>query len=176
MLRTIRTTSLVVLVSFASIPSPAQDASRAEMKGLDEQVQEVKSDVLSIGAELSRLEERLLYPSNTQVAVFVALAEGQQFRLDSVQLEIDGTLVAHYIYSFKELEALQKGGVQRLYTGNIPTGEHQLGIALAGKLPSGADYSHTEQFTFNKGVEPKLVGVTLAGPDAGSNAISVGDW
>jgi len=176
MLRTIRTTVLVLLISVASVSSPAQDASRAEMKGLDEQVQEVKSDVLSIGAELSRLEERLLYPSNTQVAVFVALAEGQQFRLDSVQLEIDGTLVAHYIYSFKELEALQQGGVQRLFTGNIPTGEHQLGVALAGKLPNGADYSHTEQFTFSKGVEPKLVGITLAGPDAGSNAISVGDW
>ena len=43
----------------------AQDLTREQMKGLDEQVQEIKSDVLSIAAELDGLEERLLYPSNT---------------------------------------------------------------------------------------------------------------
>ncbi len=96
------------------------DASyREQMKGLDEQVQEVKSDVLSIAAELARLEERLLYPSNTHLAVFIALAERDTLRLDAVQIQIDGQLVAHSIYSFKELEALQKGGVQRIYTGNV---------------------------------------------------------
>jgi hypothetical protein len=90
------------------------DASyREQMKGLDEQVQEVKSDVLSIAAELKRLEERLLYPSNTHLAVFVELVERDTLRLDSVRIQIDGAQVAHSIYSFKELEALQKGGVQR---------------------------------------------------------------
>ena len=81
-------------------------------RGLDEQVQEIKSDVLAIAAELNQLEERLLFPSNTQVAVFVSLADGETFRLDSVQIQLDGKPVAHHIYTFKELEALQKGGVQ----------------------------------------------------------------
>lgn len=84
---------------------------RQQMRGLDEQVQDVKSDVLSIAAELNQLEEKLLYPSGTQVAVFVALAKGDQMRLDAVRIQIDGQLVAHYIYSAKELEALRKGGV-----------------------------------------------------------------
>jgi hypothetical protein len=91
-----------------------------------------------------------------------------------VRIQIDGQPAAHYIYSFKELEALQKGGVQRIYTGNMPTGAHQLEIAVMGKL-DGKDYARTESFTVNKGVEPKLVGITLAGPEAGG-AISVGDW
>ena len=72
-----------------------------QMRGLDEQVQEVKSDVLSISQELSRLEEKLLYPSGTQVAIFVALAKGDPMRLDSVRLQIDGQLVTHHIYSAK---------------------------------------------------------------------------
>src|SRR5262245_61105788 len=83
-----------------------QQNNQQQMRGLDEQVQEIKSDVLSIAAELNRLEEKLLYPSGTQVAVFVELAKGDQVRLDAVRLQIDGQLVAHYIYSFKELEAL----------------------------------------------------------------------
>jgi hypothetical protein len=148
------------------------DASyREQMKGLDEQVQEVKSDVLGIAAELARLEEKLLYPSNTHLAVFIALAERDTLRLDAVQIQIDGQPVAHSIYSFKELEALQKGGVQRIYTGNVATGEHKIEVTIAGKLDTGKDYSRTEHFSFNKGIEPKLLGVTL-----GSSQLQLGDW
>jgi hypothetical protein len=167
---------LVLLGVFAGAPVLAQDISRQQMKGLDEQVQEIKSEVLEIAAELSLLEERLLFPSNTQVALFVAVAEGKAFRLDSVQLRIDGELVAHHIYSAKELEALQKGGVQRIFTGNVPSGQRQLEVAVAGKSAGGRDFSQVENFSFSKGVEPKLVGITLAGPDSGSAAIKVGDW
>ena len=109
MSQAIRSLVLSILLCVCATPGRTQDAAREQMKGLDEQVQEIKSDVLSIAAELNQLEEKLLYPSNTQVAVFVALAEGETFRLDAVQIQIDGQLVAHYIYSFKELEALQKG-------------------------------------------------------------------
>jgi hypothetical protein len=157
-------------------PTRAQDAYREQMKGLDEQVQEVKSDVLSIAAALNQLEEKLLYPSDTHLAVFVSLAHGETLRLDAVQIQIDGQLAAHYIYSFKELEALQKGGVQRIYTGNIATGQHEIEVSLSGKLASGKDYSHTERFPFTKAIQPKLMGVTLAGPDSGKPAINVGDW
>jgi hypothetical protein len=155
----------------ASASAVAEATYREQMKGLDEQVQEVKSDVLSIAAELSRLEERLLYPSGTHLAVFVALAPRDTLRLDAVQIQIDGQPVAHSIYSFKELEALQKGGVQRIYTGNVASGEHQIEVTIAGKLDTGKDYSRTERFAFSKGVEPKLLGVTL-----GSSELQLGDW
>jgi len=146
------------------------------MQGLDEQVQEIKSDVLRIAAELGRLEERLLYPSNTQVAVFVSLAEGETFRLDSVQVRIDGDLIAHHIYTFKELEALQKGGVQRIYTGNISTGEHRIEVSIAGKLPGGDDFTRSQSLPFHKDVEPKLVGMTLAARDSGDASIRLAGW
>ncbi len=153
------------------------DASpeQREMRGLDEQVQEVKSDVLSIGAELNQLEEKLLYPSGTQVAVFVALAKGDEMRLDTVRLEIDGQLVTHYIYSAKELEALRKGGVQRLYVGNVATGEHQLNVLVEGKLKSGTDFSRTEHFTFHKEVKPRLVELTVSDPASSKTAITLGE-
>ena len=147
-----------------------------QMRGLDEQVQEVKSDVLSISQELSRLEEKLLYPSGTQVAIFVALAKGEQMRLDSVRLQIDGQLVTQHIYSAKELEALRKGGVQRIYVGNVSTGDHQLEVLVDAKLEDGKDFSRTEHFTFRKEVKPKLVGLTLAEPKSGNTPVALGDW
>jgi hypothetical protein len=163
--------TFAALAVLASSGAGAEASYREQMKGLDEQVQEVKSDVLSIAAELSRLEERLLYPSGTHLAVFVALTPRDTLRLDAVQIQIDGQPVAHSIYSFKELEALQKGGVQRIYTGNVASGEHQIEVTVAGKLDTGKDYSRTERFAFSKGVEPKLLGVTL-----GSSELQLGDW
>jgi len=153
----------------------AATPDQRQMRDLDEQVQQTKSDVLSIAAELSQLEEKLLYPSGTQVAIFVALAKGDELRLDAVRLQIDGQLVAHYIYSAKELEALRKGGVQRIYVGNVATGDHKLNVLVDGKLKSGSDFNRTELFTFHKEVKPKLVELTVAGPDAGSTPITLGE-
>ena len=168
--------ALALLLAVGDCARPARAESKAEskakMQSLDEQVQDIKSDVLGIATQLDRLEERLLYPSNTEVAVFVSVAEGETFRLDSVQIQIDGEAVARHIYSFKELEALQKGGVQRLYTGNIQTGDHRLDVRVAGK--SGAsDVNASQTFGFRKEAGPKLVGITLAG---GGSSIELGGW
>jgi hypothetical protein len=175
--------SAQVVITPASAPAAVQKPSQEEitsdqreMKGLDEQIQEIKSDALRMSAELSQLEEKLLYPSGTQVAIFVELVKGDTMRLDAVRLQIDGQLVAHYIYSAKELEALRKGGVQRIYVGNVATGDHKLDVLVDGKLEGGADFSRTGQFTFRKEVKPKLVGLTLAGPRSGNTSIALGDW
>ncbi len=173
----LRRFSLLLLLAYGSIAmGGGQDISGDEMRSLDGQVQEIKSDVLNIASELSNLEERLLYPSNTQIAVFVSIAEDEQFRLDAVQIEINGEMATHHIYSFQELEALQKGGVQRAYTGNIVTGEHELRVTMIGKLENGKDFSESGSFGFSKGVKPKTLGITLAGPGLGKSEIQVGDW
>ena len=149
----------------------AQEISKEQIKGLDEQVQEIKSDVLSIASELNQLEEKLLYPSNTQVAVFVSLVSGETFRLDSVEIQLDGNPATHHIYTFKELEALQKGGVQRIYTGNIRSGDHDLEVSVIGKSSGGGDLLKTNRFKINKDVGPKIVEISLA-----SQSITLKDW
>jgi len=154
----------------------ADTASQQEMRSLDEQVQEIKTDVLSIASELSLLEEQLLFPSNTQVAVFVSLAQEDSFRLDAVRIHIDGELAMHHIYSFKELDALKSGGVQRIYTGNFSTGEHTLEVSVIGKLENGSDFEQSDQFTFSKGIDPSLLGIALAGPAAGGAPIQLQVW
>jgi hypothetical protein len=94
------------------------------------------------------------------------------FRVDAMQINIDGQLATHYIYGFKELEALQNGGVQRIYTGNLATGAHEIQVSVSGKTQGGNDFSRTESFAFSKGIEPKLLGITLAGPEN----IQLGNW
>lgn len=172
MFKVLKMIVLGVSVLFLILPAYGQEPAKEQVKGLDEQVQEIKSDVLSIAAELNQLEEKLLYPSDTQIAVFVSLAKGEKFRLDAVDIEVDGKSVAHHLYTFKELEALQKGGVQRIYVGNVRTGEHALHVTVLGKSEGGSDFRKDESFKVSKSIGPKLVGVVLAG----SNTITTKDW
>ena len=142
--------------------SYGKEISKEQVKGLDEQVQEIKGDALSISAELAKLEEKLLYPSNTEVSVFVSLKTGETFRLDSVDIQVDGKPVTHHLYTLKELEALRKGGVQKIYTGNIRTGDHDLDVQVSGKTSGGSDFQRSGHFTLSKDVAPKIVEVSLA--------------
>lgn len=155
---------LISVILFAAMwtTAYAQDVSREQIKGLDEQVQEIKADALAIAAELNQLEEKLLYPSGTQIAVFVAWETDDTFRLDTIEVELDGEPTARHIYTFKELEALKKGGVQRLYTGNITIGDHEMHVLANGKSSAGFEVKNAKQFKVHKGVGPKIVEILLA--------------
>ncbi len=168
----------IICALLAGLPAAglAEEVSREEIKGLDEQVQEIKSEALGIAAALNRLEEKLLYPSNTQLSLFVSLAKGDDFRLDAVEVAIDRKVVANHLYTFKELEALQQGGVQRLHTGNIRTGEHDLRVTMVGKSKSGGEYRHSAEFKIQKEVGPELVELVLSGPGVNAESISKNEW
>jgi len=179
-LRALRRTfaSWTIVAAFLLAGAPDAMGAEATIQSLDEQVQAIKGDVLAIAAELSNLEERLLHPSDTQVAVFVAFADEARegLLLDSMHVSIDGQPVADHVYSFKELEALAKGGVQRIHTGNLRGGKHRLGVRVAGQLANGKDFEQTQEIDFEKLVEPKRLGITLTGGGSGGASVAIGDW
>jgi len=175
MCRYLQMLTLSLLMSVNSV-AIAEQVSRDQIKGLDEQVQDVKKDVLNLTSELSRLEEKLLFPSNTQVALFVSLNKEDDFRLDSVQIKLNNKVVAHHLYAFRELEALHRGGVQKIYTGNIKTGEHNLVVSFVGKAPAGGEYRRSASYKVNKSVGPKFVEIKIAGPAIDDKGIHFQDW
>lgn len=160
---------LVLLFGISGLVG-AEEVTKEQIKGLDEQVQDIKKDVLAISAELNLLEEKLLYPSNTHIAFFVSVAPDSGFEPDSVQLTLDKKEVANYIYSFKEVQALQKGGVQRVFTGNVRTGDHNLEVSVMGKQ-GGGKKSNTATYTVTKGIKPQFVEIRVSG-----SGIEFRDW
>jgi hypothetical protein len=126
-------------------------------KALDQQVQALKNAVLELNRELFILEEEMLFPGNTQVSVFLSLDIGNYFKLDSVQLQIDNKELTNYLYTEREVKALQRGGVQRLYLGNLKSGEHELVAFFTGVGPKGRDYKRGATVTFSKGIGPKYL-------------------
>jgi hypothetical protein len=140
---------------------PAAADAQAAAGSVDEQVQSLKSDVLSLNRDLFVLEQELLYPANTQVAVFVSMDAGTFFALDSVQLKIDGKEVADYLYTPREVHALVQGGVQRLYVGNLKVGKHELVAFLIGKGPHNLDYTRGATLEFQKDIGAKYLELTI---------------
>lgn len=140
----------------------AAAAPPAENRALDSEVQDLKKDVVDLNKELFILEEELLFPANTQVAVFVSMDVGEFFALDSVQLKIDDKEVSNYLYTPREAEALLKGGVQRLYVGNLKTGSHELVAFFAGKGPNARDYRRGASLRFEKSVGAKYLELRIS--------------
>ena len=135
---------------------------RAEFRTLDEDVQGLKKQALDLNRDLFLLEEELLFPSNTQTAVFVAMDVGEFFGLDSVELKIDNKAVANYLYTEREAAALVKGGVQRLYIGNLKAGDHELVAVFTGGGPHTRDYRRAASVKFEKGIGPKYIELMIS--------------
>jgi hypothetical protein len=141
-------------------------AEPTDFETLDGDVQGLKEDVLDLNRELFLLEEELLFPANTQVAVFLSMDTGNFFALDSVQLSIDDKPVAKYLYTEREVEALHRGGVQRLYLGNLKAGEHELVAVFTGKGPHGRDYRRATSLDFDKGLGARFLELAITDSDA----------
>ena len=135
----------------------AAEPSAGDYKSLDQDVQSLQKDILDVSRDLFVLEEELLFPATTQVSVFVSMDVGEFFQLDSVQLKIGGKEVASYLYTPREIEALKRGGVQRLYVGNVKQGDHELVAFFTGKGPHDRDYKRGATVTFKKGIGPKYI-------------------
>lgn len=134
---------------------PAKPGGSPQFQSLDSKIQTLKQDVMGLNRDLFVLEEELLFPASTQLAVFVSLDVGKFFKLDSVQLKLDDKIVTNYLYTEREVEALHRGGVHRLYLGNLRTGKHELVAFFTGKGPHDRDYKRGATFKFDKQTEQK---------------------
>lgn len=152
------------VVALASITTLAQEdvAGPTDSRTLDEQVQDLKKLAVDLNRDLFLLEEELLFPANTQVAVFVSMDVGEFFALDSVELKLDDKDVSNYLYTEREVDALHKGGVQRVFVGNLRAGEHELVAMFTGDGPHERDYRRGASLNFEKGIGPKFIELTIS--------------
>ena len=136
--------------------------SRNEFRSLDENVQDLKKEVLDLNRDLFLLEEELLFPANSQVAFFISMDVGEYFDLDSISLKIDGKEVSNYLYTNREVKALLRGGVHRLHMGNLKVGDHELVAVFTGEGPHIRDYRRGATLIFSKGIGAKYVELKIS--------------
>jgi hypothetical protein len=144
----------VPVATTVAAPSTAPQAAPAS---LDNRIQDLKGDVIRLNRDLLVLEEELLFPANTQVALFVSMDVGKLFELDSVQIKLDDKVVSNYLYTPNEVQALHRGGVQRVYLGNLKAGSHEIVAFFTGKGPHDRDYKRGTTIKFDKTTDPKYI-------------------
>jgi hypothetical protein len=154
--------SAPVAATDAAASAPEAAASAPESTpALDAKVQALKAEVIALNRDLLVLEEELLFPAGTQVALFVSMDVGKLFELESVQIKLDDKLVTNYLYTPLEVQALHRGGVQRVFLGNLRMGKHVVTAFFTGKGPkTGAfqrDYKRGATLEFDKGTEPRYI-------------------
>lgn len=157
-------TPLLALLYFAvSANAVAQELPAWALEPVEEEgslsveVEELKDTLLNLNRDLLVLEEELLFPANTQIALFLSMDVGEFFQLDSVKLEVDGDLVASHLYTERQIDALHRGGVQRLHIGNLKSGAHEITAFFTGKGPQAREYKRGTSLEIEKTQDPLLL-------------------
>ncbi len=145
------------LILACGVAGAQDDELREQFRSLDQDVQDLKKEVLDLNRDLFLLEEELLFPANSQVAFFISMDVGEYFELDSINLKIDGKEVANYLYTEREVGALIRGGVHRAHMANLKTGDHELVAVFTGQGPNKRDYRRGAAITFSKGIGAKYL-------------------
>ena len=163
-----RAPRVLALLALLAVPLAAAraDGGSAELKAVDQDVQTLKKQLIDLNRDLFKLEEELLYPASTQVAVFLSVDVGTFFALDSVTLKVDDKEVTNYLYTEREVQALHRGGVQKLYLGNLKAGEHEIVAFFTGKGPHERDYRRGTTVKFDKAVGAKYVELRISDREA----------
>ena len=141
----------------AASPAAAASAPAVPVASLDTRVQDLKSEVIKLNRDLLVLEEELLFPAGTQVALFVSMDVGKLFELESVQIKLDDKVIAVHLYTPLEVQALHRGGMQRVFVGNLRAGKHAVDAFFTGRGPHERDYKRGTTLQFEKGVEPRYI-------------------
>lgn len=157
-----RRAAVATLALLATLAAPVT----AQEPAPDEELRALKQELVSLNRDLFLLEEELLFPASTQVAVYLSMDVGKYFALDAVEVSINDERVAKYLYTEREVDALHRGGVHRLYLGNLKTGPHELVAVLVGRGPQGREYRRAANLQFEKGLGPQQLELVLRDSEA----------
>ncbi|MFA3793124.1 hypothetical protein AB6T38_18595 [Aliiglaciecola sp. SL4] len=157
----LRTFMLTVLLCTLAGNTSAQQADGNEQQTVAKQLQQLRKEVIALNRDLFVLEEDLLFPSSTQVVVYLSVDVGTYFKLDAVELKIDDQVVTEYLYTDRQVDALYRGGVQRLHIGNLAQGEHQISAFFIGLGPEGREYKRATSLTFSKDSDAKALELNI---------------
>ena len=133
--------------------SAAQDSDAP----LSKDIEDLKRAALELNRDLLILEEELLFPASTQVVLFLSMDVGNFFKLDSVKVSINDKVVASHLYTNRQNHALIKGGIQRLYMGNLKNGEHEVTAIFTGLGPDNREYKRGATTIISKQDDLKML-------------------
>ena len=126
--------TVLILAGAGPVFSQGSDSGN-EDTAVAERVEDLKKKVIRLNRDLFILEEDLLFPASTRIAVFLSVDTGKFLELDAVKLKVNDEIVASHLYTERQVKALERGGRQRLYVGNLKTGRLPSGLKKGPERP-----------------------------------------
>lgn len=117
---------------------------------VDRAIEQLKSRIADHSAQVFALEQELLYPADSRLSVFLTLASRDALDLDAIELFVDGKPVVSHLYSAQEQGALEEGGVQQLFKGNLANGEHNLKVVITARAGDERFVRRESEHRFHK--------------------------
>lgn len=163
-----------LFISVAHGAAGAEESASAELK---KQAQQLKADILSLTQDLGALEEALLFPPDVKFGVFLSLSARTKFKLDSIELFVDDTLVSSHLYQQDDLQSLQNGGLQQLFMGSVAPGKHKLTASFNGQGRTGGYFKRKKALNFDKTNEARFIQLIVSeSPTTGEPIFKVKQW
>ncbi|WP_417521179.1 AraC family transcriptional regulator [Marinobacter sp.] len=176
-LKTLAAALLAALMLLTGAALAAEPDTANDSRAVAERVEDLKKKVIRLNRDLFILEEDLLFPASTQFAVFLSVDAGQFLKLDAVKLKVNGEIVASHLYTERQVTALERGGMQRLYMGNLKTGTHEVTAFVEGLGPDNRAYKQAATLAFDKGTETAALEIRIQ--DRSSDyqpVVSIVEW
>jgi len=155
-----------VIISFlfcAMLAFTVQSETTAvgETPSVNSKIQKLKKRAEQLHQALTQLEQELLFPASSQLAVYVSM-DTTTFDVDSIEMTINGQRVANYLYSQEQVTALAEGAMQQLYLDNVRLGTVEIEIVINGKKNHNSEKTATRYNTlikkrFHKGNEALII-------------------
>lgn len=117
---------------------------------IDRAIDQLRAEVSEHSARVFALEQRLLHPADSRLSVFLTLGSPDSLRLDAVELFVNGKPVVSHFYSEREQGALEEGGVQQLFVGNLPNGNHSLKAVVTARSSNDRFVRRESSYRFQK--------------------------
>lgn len=141
------------------------------------EAEKIKQEIIKINQELYRFQESLLYPANTQLAIFLSYSDNSSFVLDSIEITLDDQLVSSALYRESEIEALKKGGIQRVYLGSLSDGKHKLSMQFNGQGQNDRYFRRKKVLSFVKEEKARYIQLIVSDNNlTGEPVFKVKQW
>lgn len=151
--------AIVLMLVWSPLGQAQEDDSDADSAASS--VEQLRKQVIELNRDLFILEEDLLFPASTQFAVFLSVETGEFLALDAVKLKVDDEVVASHLYTARQVDALRRGGMQRLHMGNLKTGEHEVTVFVDGIGPEKRPYRKAATYQLDKGTDTATLEVRI---------------
>lgn len=153
-------------VQFTPRSAPAVDGVAsinpvADVNTLENEMQNLKDEIIELNKELVILEQDILTPVSSQTVLFLSIDKGHFFKLDGLKVQVDGKIVEHHLYTKQEIDALIKGAVQKVHTINLAPGNHEVVVFLSGFSIDGRDVKQAASYTFYKPNSKKYIELAI---------------